>query len=709
MRDAFFERGNDFLAHRRRLRKGALDQWNELPDRQTLVSDLARWCGDAFEVIASTAPRDQPGLLQILGCHGVDPFAASRGAPSLNRLKAGFTALIGDAEHDARDLASWVLGHALAVLLVEELAAGNDPRHLLAIDFASGSSRLDLAYEAFNEALRSRLPDVPAAREALLRVLGEHVAAISREPAIGVPPSEKDEFGTYVREWQAHAVLDALWGDHGPWFPTHYDELDLAVPLLATDRRAVLERLDAIRFRQPLDDLLARFDIRHDREQIGACLGDAPPTSDDGTSWNGSLLAPLLLRTADRHAEELWRTAAGIGDPGDVARSRDTLTAWFHELARIVVQRADGPFLATQWLLLKLADERRDRHRPAPPRDARGAPDLRHVDLLEWIVPALSAAGLSGTDVADCVEFPVPDPAVQPSPSSSPSAPDETANPCLRALCAIELLEDAQHGPDGYDRSPLLATLDAMLGARHPAFELELHLAASARDLPTARCGLMFARSGDPPRRWRSSWDALAEQRRRAQHWRQTRDADALAPTLFLLGAGIAAIDWMLSIPQRSPDDAQDLWRHLFDAARECWLTIDVAHLTTHLETQIGRLFARHSLVFSDPPIAMAGDTRQPSAASRYPATLAQHLALLGGDDAMLAVCYLNARDNGVGPHAMAAVRQYDSGLVESLLRQFDRWQSLERPERRLATVLDQIRSELHIPSDPEAHRDRDV
>ena len=154
------------------------------------------------------------------------------------------------------------------------------------------------------------------------------------------------------------------------------------------------------------------------------------------------------------------------------------------------------------------------------------------------------------------------------------------------------------------------------------------------------------------------------------------------------------AIDWLLSSPRRSPGPVTALWQELYEAARECWLTIAAPSSSKHAEDRIRRLFCRHPLVFGArvdeaaqiPPILDGG----------YARLLARDLDLLGGDDVMLAICYFAARDNGVGSRAMQAVRGHYSARIESLLRQFVRWQNLERAKQRLPTnVLADIQRDL--------------
>lgn len=273
----------------------------------------------------------------------------------------------------------------------------------------------------------------------------------------------------------------------------------------------------------------------------------------------------------------------------------------------------------------------------------------------------------------------------------------------MMALLDYMINESAEDGQG------LLGCLDALLASRNPAFEVESLLSSGTSELPANCCGYLLAHVEEPAERWRQSWDRLIEQRRRAQHWNQTDDADALAPSLFLLSIGISGIDWLLSAPHGRPDKAKVLWRELFDGVRECWLTISLTHLVERIETHLLRLFARHPKVFDDS--VSQGDTSEPNVAhdAGYSERLAQDLDLLGGDDLMLTVCCLNARRNGATPAVMDEVLKRNSGHLDTILQQFERWQELERPVRKrpeIVEALAKLREEIEAIGDDFAHND---
>ena len=694
MRDPLFERRNPYLAHAKVRREAVQTRVDELRDGDVLVENLTVWCREALRNCGSDTPAETLQLLDALSLYGT--------TASPEPIKEGLAALNADTDHPDRDLSAWLLGIAIVNVLVDELTAGKTPRLLLPPDFEGGSSAFDLTHAAFEESLCRRLRETNTAHTTLLSFLREEIRLISDDPGRGTYTIDRDRFQRFVLDWKSNRTLEALWHSPGEPFLVRYHSLDLVPSILAVERQAILDLMDGFRFPHPIDQVLSSFTILHDRDEISASLEAAPACSNDGKGWNGSHLAPLLLRTAEDHARQLWEAAHSGTEPGIASDEvKELLAEWYGELARVVLRRPDGQFLAAKWALAKMADERRSRRAALPNRDAEYSNRfLSEIESVELIFSALSAAGLSGRSVAEGIEFPTASIQLEVSPTRASPLPDEAENPCLRAICAMDLLESARGSPTGEHAESLLDKLDALLLHRDPAFEIEFSLATNAHDLSVSRCGSLLASAAVAPERWLRSWNALAEQRRRAQHWLQTDDADALAPSLFVLASGIAALDWMLSTPESPGVDANVLWHNLFDAARECWLTISLTHLNQRIETDLQRLFARHPRVFGKVPVGVVAESGQDLGnEGNYAAHLAEDLALLGGDDTMVARCYVSAQRNGVSAGALDMVRRHDSGRIASSLRQFVRWQALERPNRRLLHVLEQL-SDLQSSQD---------
>ena len=58
----------------------------------------------------------------------------------------------------------------------------------------------------------------------------------------------------------------------------------------------------------------------------------------------------------------------------------------------------------------------------------------------------------------------------------------------------------------------------------------------------------------------------------------------------------------------------------------------------------------------------------------------------------MLAVCCLNVRHNGTAPATIDKVLKRNSGHLDAILRQFERWQELERKVRRRTEIVEALK-----------------
>ena len=204
----------------------------------------------------------------------------------------------------------------------------------------------------------------------------------------------------------------------------------------------------------------------------------------------------------------------------------------------------------------------------------------------------------------------------------------------------------------------------------------------------------------NPAERWQRSWNLLVEQRRRAQHWRETKDGDALASSLFLLATGTAAIEWLIASRDRDANDKKELWRAVFDGARDCWLTVPMAPFSEQIDAHVERLFALHPAVFDASAVAngTVGQAYGRIVNEIYSERLAEDLSSLGGNDLVLVVGFLNAHQNGASLATMSEVLQWREGHVDDVLKQFEKWQQVERSVRKrpaLVTKLAELRAKI--------------
>ena len=716
MRDPLLDRDNAYLAARQRARDAACEKAQSLADADAVVLDLARWCREVlFGTYPAAAVDEGRGLSDLLAFaptqSPLEVFGRVPDAVQRRSLETAFVALMEGSEAERGHLVAWLLGDAVAKGLVDELSADKRQARSLLTGLRNLVESHDVVHCAFEESLRERLHDAPRARSAILSDLESCIGDINRNPGLGTFPIERKPFSTFIAEWCSKPSIGKLWRDREGPIPVHYHALAFIPAIVPVDRAAFLERLDGFRFPHPIRQVLQYPAILHDRDEIAAAIEVAPTCSDDGRSWNGKLVALLVLQTAETHCHARWEAMqrsvdVDRGDSEAEEKTRILLSSWLDELGQIVMARPDGRFLGSQWLFMKFADERLER---ALRRHAGHGREhlLRQVDLIEWIALGLSGAGLSAEAISSLVDLPDSAATEQPATARSDSGGGDGGHPRLAALSAMSLIGGMTGRASAEDRQMLLDRLDALLVSRDSAFEDESLSDGGAHGLPASRIGHLLANEDEPAERWRQSWELLVEQRRRAQHWSHTQDGDALAPTLFLLDAGAAGIDWLLSESNHgaNADKAKRLWRELFEGARDCWLTMPTRPLGEDVGRQVGRLFARHPRVFGDD--GGEGDASESGVTDTdadYGELLARDLECLGGDDLMLAVSCLNASHNGASPAIIDKVLKRNSGYLDAILRQFERWQQLERRVRRRPEIfeaLNELRADIAQSASP--------
>ena len=666
-----------------------------LAEADVIVAGLAEWCRDVLfgtEVIDS---EDQGNGLSVLTPMLTTqyPEHAFREIPDpepRQSLEAGFRALIEGNEHPRRDVIGWLFGKALVCALEQ-----NSERIRLLVPKLWNTIKYDfLIGSAFVESLRALMGRSRFARRMIIDLLESRIDEIKDDPTIGAVVShDREDLRQAVAAWRANPSIDRL-REHG--FVNFEDALMSMIPgLLAAARNEIVNRLDRLDFPHPIQQILFRPSVIHDREEIAALLESAPPCSDDGVTWNHRLFALLVLRVADGHCDSLWRAvyrADGSDRPerNAVETVKNTLVPWLEHLGSIVMARADAQFLGAQWLLTKLVDERQQR---AHYEISRQSPDGRipQADLIEWVTLGLTKAGLTASMIANPVDFSTLPPGGKIAPSRPTSRGDSDAQ-CLGALFVMCLVDDVNDNSCRNVERERLWLLDRLLASRHTGFELETNVGGGLDSLSASYFANLVANEPNPAERWRQSWNLLVEQRRRVQHWIKTNDSEALAPSLFLLAIGKSGVAWLLSPPDSRSNEARDLWRALFDSARECWLTMTLSHLSESIETHIQRLFCWHPMVYCE--LSVANDTSKTSticSGEEYAEILSQDLDLLGGDHLMLAICILNATRNGATPAIMNDVLKRHSGRIGTLIAQFEEWQRLEREVRKRPDIVAEL------------------
>ena len=621
---------------------------------------------------ASTIPS---AFLAYLGAASeVFPGAAAHDVRA--GLRNGLDACLGYYEHEMRDVAALFLGRAASAALVEGLCAADPPADTLVPRLFRLCGVDSLSYDALTAALAGALSEDEQAREAMFTYLRQCVNDINQHPGKFIYQQDREPFTRYVQEWGESPSIVDLWRESaGQHFLPTFDRLNFVDVLLRVVPAETLEVLDRLRFPQPIDWILATNSIRYDRDRMIELVQLAPNSVDCDGKWNGSVLALLLLRETDNHCRELYRTVDQ--NDADFRDVQDLLHSWLTQLAAVVVGRDDGMFLAAHWLLMKSMDERFGR------RSWGEGAFLPQLEMVGWIGSTLVEAGLRGRNIASALH---------------PNVEHSAEGGSLRGFCetvsldtlALTELLDRLADDSVPDSRMLLSRLDGLLANRALGFEVEATFDVGVTGFVDSSIGYLLAME-DCTDRWKQSWDLLAEQRRVVQHWRHTKDSNALAPSLFLVRAGLAALDWLCSESFNRREVAETLWRTMFDAVRECWLTISVTHLTQSIERDLGRLFCRHPTVFG-------ASTAKPDSNRPYSQLLADDLRTLGGDDALMArCCELVSRNLQDQVHLHDALR-CNSSQGSASLRQFLCWQDLERRVKRqpqLRQAVEKILAEM--------------
>ena len=701
MRDSLFDLNEAYLsAYRIRCENARMDA-DGFRDAEEITCGLAMWCRDVlFNTHLVESLNDDPRLSDLLALPSAEsPLQAFGAIGDLTRrqsLKSGFAALIEGRENKLRNGLAWLLGRALAKGLVETIATQNAPSKHLLTSLVELVNSHELVFSAFEVSLRKRLEDSSAARVSIVSELDSRICEIVDNPGSGTYSFERDAFNLFIDTWRSSSSIEKLWKDQQGPSSVYYRTLRIVPGILSTDRATISNSLNRFDFPHPVRQIFQHNAIVHDRDEIAELLKVAPICSEDGGTWNGGFLPFLVLQTAEDHCHALWEAMWRARQSGELDSEltegkRDALRTWFEELGRIVMARPDGRFIGPQWLFMKVMDERTDRVR------RRGLSDwpqkflLQH-ELIEWIVRGLVRAGLNRRYIDAQVSFPDNSNRDQLAPANRSPRSEEQVRPRLAALSMMGLVDHMIGAARAEEAQVILDRLDALLAMRDPAFEVEAIANAGTGDLPASCCGHVLSSVEEPATRWRHSWDMLIEQRRRVQYWDNNNDSDALAPTLFLLAMGTSCIDWLLSTSPYRADIAKKLWRELFGGVRECWLTISLSHLVEQIETHIGRLFARHPLVFGH--LSNEQDARELNFElldNNYGALLARDLDLLGGNDMMLTICCLNARYNGATPAIMSEVLKYNSGCIGRILQQFEKWQHFSRQAERNSEIVEAL------------------
>ena len=663
-------------------------------DGEAMAAGLAKWCREVLFAADVLDSGDRGNGLATIAAvlttrYPDHAFRAISDPRQRQTLEAGFRALIERRDHPQRDIMGRVFGNAL----VDALEQDSERIRLLVPKLWSAIGYEFFLGSCFVDSLRDLISRSQSDRRVIIDLLESRVNEINEDPGIGTFLSQDREgLRQAAGAWRENPAIDKL---NGHEFLNFQDEFLSMIPgLLAEARDEIVNCLGRLEFPLPMQQILLRSPVIDDREEIAALLEKAPPCSDDGRSWNHHPFALLVLQVVGDHCDALWGAECPTDSPDDTGsqvleKVKRTLLPWIKQLGRVIMDRPDGQFLASQWLFTKLGDERQQR---AHLGFTRQNSDRRipQADLIEWVAVGLTKAGFTTDMIADQVDFSTLPPGGEIAPGR-PAPRDDSPDHRLGALLAMCLVDYANDSSCGDVERERLGLLDRLLASRHAGFELETNVGEGLDGMPARYLGSLVANQPNPSERWRQSWDLLVEQRRRVQHWTRTNDSDALAPSLFFLAVGVSAVAWLFSPPNSRSDEARVLWRSLFDSTRECWLTMTLSHLSESIEILLQRLFCWHPMVHCELNVAPEASETSTRCSEEYAQVLSQDLDFLGGDHLMVAICILNASRNGVTPAIMNDVLKRNSGHIGTLITQFEQWQEVEREVRRRPDIVAEL------------------
>lgn len=527
---------------------------------------------------------------------------------------------------------------------------------------------LFVAFDTLVEALTELLQAGTADR--LLDGFQIIVTSIRDHPDEGAYSRDKAHFRQIAREWKKVERVDALWirdFDHIPW--SHHG-LYMIRALRPVDRRHYLAMLEETALPQAVGQELWTIDLRSDLTELLALLEAAPSVQADPEQpqWNGRMTAPILLSVAIELADK----ATGAPRSDDLTEEQEAVAkAQLSDVARTLLARPDGRFLALCWLAHLIGEDHRRDAGVQKRSVVRSAIDAVSEELVVngasyadvyWAFPRLRA---SMPELKDLRERGVS----QGKEHRGISATD--------AFLVAFLLETSENKLRNQSSgSALIEMYRTILLKRDPGlYTFNEGVFPNGRHFSPA---ILFCEHGDPAALWREIWLLLSEQRRRAQY--RVSDHGSEDPSFFHLCVGIGLVDWLIV---ERPVDAGRVWNATFDAAFPTALTLGWVS-AGRWRHAIAKLFARLPLI---------SRTRDPSADAV--SETADQLIRIGGDDELLAWCAAMSRLNGIDIGELARVcggRGMDLG---GRFQEFLEWETRSGNRRPASPVLAQIQEML--------------
>ena len=370
MRDPVLDRHPAFLAAQGRTRDARI-RVEGMAEASMVVSELVRWCRDVlFQIPLMSTDADGGALSDLLTLPPEElPLRALQCISDVAEREAvenGLMAVLEGRSDDQRDAAAWLFGEATAKALDHQPASEDKQTEQFLRRIWDLVRSDSVVLQAFTDSLRVRLKEYPSVRTKMLSALPVRIDEINNNPAIGVFAREREGFNESIVTWRKNPSPDLLWAEQSRWIHVHYDVLEIVPHILPAARNEILKYLDGFNFPHPIAQVLSSALILHDRDEIAELLRASPMCSDDGRTWNGRLMALLVLRTAEDHCDALWREVRSRETSEDAdARALEiaeaTLLPWLEKLATILMARRDA---GIPWSTVAIAESLRRASRP---------------------------------------------------------------------------------------------------------------------------------------------------------------------------------------------------------------------------------------------------------------------------------------------------------------------------------------------------------
>lgn len=550
-------------------------------------------------------------------CECISPITLQPSAPPapwppafMSEVEAS---LLNSEDHEY-PVADWFIGDAL----FEALVARAQPSDGLGVArlLASNSTRLFAFADRVASSSTGELDIIVVAMRTF-------VQDESSQPESHLLPGRREALGPALESWAAETDLGAVW-DRREWMGLDMlpERLAILTPLAAakpTEFLALIEEISPLPLQQ---GTLHWRSITLDLDKVLGLLEKAPVVIDQQSGqWNRKVVAPLLLEIAFDLVRQLNNYRQDDGQPLATGAELADLA---QSIINKTLARPDGIQLVARWMQYQVYHA------------AFRAQDRNFESVFNASLTALAGTPLSAEDVYPHLSTEYPKGGGLLYQLSDEAGNDAYERLVLAAMMVQERVEKRLGQPNSALRPSLLSV---MRKARKP-------FAVGFREVMPAWRHHVFANlyvaEVEPAKAWRNDFNLFALERRASLHHSYSDDNSLMAPSLFLGGVALSIIDRCLEANEESPlrQQALAVWRTVFEATRL---------LFTHWSLSSDAWRSVAAALFARYPACL----RAHAPADQSQEHAAESLALLGGDEALVATALANLLNNGMDATAI--------------------------------------------------------